>query len=72
MKIKIEVPATSANLGPGFDTLGIALDWQYQFEISTAVREKKGEPKLNMIKNGFEAVFNKAKEQNVPHLEVKF
>jgi len=26
MKLRIEVPATSANLGPGFDTLGIALD----------------------------------------------
>lgn len=25
MKIKIRVPATSANLGPGFDTLGLAL-----------------------------------------------
>ena len=23
--IKISVPATSANLGPGFDTLGLAL-----------------------------------------------
>jgi len=26
MKISIKVPATSANLGPGFDTLGLALD----------------------------------------------
>jgi len=26
MNIKIKVPATSANLGPGFDTLGLALD----------------------------------------------
>ena len=26
MNIKIQVPATSANLGPGFDTLGLALD----------------------------------------------
>lgn len=25
-RIRIEVPATSANLGPGFDTLGLALD----------------------------------------------
>ena len=41
MKIKIEVPATSANLGPGFDTLGIAVDWQYQFEIATSLKEKK-------------------------------
>ncbi len=26
MNITIKVPATSANLGPGFDTLGLALD----------------------------------------------
>ena len=26
MTITIKVPATSANLGPGFDTLGLALD----------------------------------------------
>lgn len=26
--IKVSVPATSANLGPGFDTLGVALDWR--------------------------------------------
>lgn len=25
--IQVRVPATSANLGPGFDTLGLALDW---------------------------------------------
>ena len=26
MKIRVRVPATSANLGPGFDALGLALD----------------------------------------------
>ncbi len=26
MKIKLKIPATTANLGPGFDTLGLALD----------------------------------------------
>ena len=32
----ILAPATSANLGPGFDTLGLALDWydEYRFEVS--------------------------------------
>ena len=30
------VPATSANLGPGFDAIGLALDWrdEYTFTIS--------------------------------------
>lgn len=31
--IKIKVPATSANMGPGFDTLGIALDIYNEFTI---------------------------------------
>lgn len=26
-KVEVRVPATSANLGPGFDCLGLALDW---------------------------------------------
>ncbi|MEN9923739.1 MAG: hypothetical protein RIS09_1253, partial [Actinomycetota bacterium] len=25
--VRVRVPATSANLGPGFDSLGLALDW---------------------------------------------
>lgn len=36
MKIKIKVPATSANLGPGFDALGLALDLWNETEFATA------------------------------------
>lgn len=36
MKISIKVPATSANLGPGFDTLGLALDLWNETTISPA------------------------------------
>jgi hypothetical protein len=43
--VMVEVPATSANLGPGFDCFGLALDWRervrlavieqgYQIEVS--------------------------------------
>lgn len=32
-ELRIEVPATSANLGPGFDTLGLALDLVDTFRI---------------------------------------
>lgn len=35
MRIKILTPATSANLGPGFDTLGLALEIFNQLEIDT-------------------------------------
>ena len=36
MKISIKVPATSANLGPGFDTLGLALDLRNETTVTPA------------------------------------
>lgn len=35
MKVTVRVPATSANLGPGFDSLGIALSLYNKFEFTT-------------------------------------
>jgi homoserine kinase len=35
MKLKIRVPATTANLGSGFDCLGLALDWWTSIEVET-------------------------------------
>ncbi len=32
--VTVEVPATSANLGPGFDCFGLALDWREQVTIA--------------------------------------
>lgn len=32
--VTVEVPATSANLGPGFDSLGVALDWTGRYAIT--------------------------------------
>ena len=37
--IRLHIPATSANLGPGFDCLGIALDLWNTFDLRLA-----GEP----------------------------
>lgn len=36
MKVTVKIPATSANLGPGFDTLGMALSFydEYQAEVT--------------------------------------
>lgn len=34
-KLRARIPATSANLGPGFDCLGIALDLWNEFELRT-------------------------------------
>ena len=34
--VRVRVPATSANLGPGFDALGLALAWYDEVEASVA------------------------------------
>jgi homoserine kinase len=33
-RVTVEVPATSANLGPGFDCFGLALSWRDQVELA--------------------------------------
>ena len=35
LKVSVKVPATSANLGPGFDTLGMALSYYDELEVET-------------------------------------
>ena len=39
-RVSVRVPATTANLGPGFDTLGLALGFYDELDVS--VREKPG------------------------------
>jgi homoserine kinase len=38
MKFRIRVPATTANLGPGFDCLGLALNWWNTVEVERITR----------------------------------
>ena len=33
-KVRVKVPATSANLGSGFDTVGLALDYHDELEFT--------------------------------------
>lgn len=40
LRVEVKVPATSANLGPGFDSLGLALS--LYSEVSATVREEPG------------------------------
>ncbi len=59
MHITIRVPATSANLGPGFDSLGLALDlWnettmalaiEYTVQVTGEGRERLSQGENNMI-----------------------
>lgn len=60
--IKVRVPATSANLGPGFDSLGIALNIynEYEFEL----KESKG-----LLFEGFEEEFQN--EDNIIFMAIK-
>ncbi len=62
--LRARVPATSANLGPGFDTLGLALDLTLSVTLVPAARDTfvyRGEGSLddtpdNLVHEGFRAV----------------
>jgi homoserine kinase len=47
--VKVRVPATSANLGPGFDTLGIALSYYDDLEVTA---QKPGKISVEVIGEG--------------------
>jgi len=77
MKIKIRVPATTANLGPGFDCLGLALDWWNTLEIETIDRGLRVEvdcpedidiprDRNNLVVYGMDAVYRLAKRKRPP------
>ena len=40
MRFRISVPATSANVGPGFDVMGLAFDMYNRFTFDTDCPEK--------------------------------
>ena len=48
MKVKVKVPATSANLGPGFDVAGLALTLYntFTFELNEGGLNITGCPKM--------------------------
>lgn len=52
---KFKIPATSANLGPGFDTLGLALNLFNDFEVS---RRKDNKINLSIISENKKILFN--------------
>jgi homoserine kinase len=80
-KFTVRVPATTANLGPGFDTLGMALEIFNEFEVSVTedknlVIEVEGEGKGiipenedNLIYQAIEKAFTMAREE-VPGLHI--
>ena len=69
----VEVPATSANLGPGFDSLGVALDWRVRFTITPDNRPLPApEPPLErMAAAGVRALYQLAGEAAPPGVRVR-
>lgn len=78
-KVRVKVPASTANLGPGFDTLGMALNlyaWIEMSEAETTHIELLGEQmsgiptdKRNLIYQVAQMVFEKA-GVNIPELRI--
>ncbi len=63
--VRVQVPATTANLGPGFDCLGLALQLYNYVEMSTAASglhiEVQGEGSAEIPKNEENAVYQAAR-----------
>ncbi|MDP5272744.1 homoserine kinase [Chengkuizengella axinellae] len=78
--IRVKIPASTANLGPGFDTIGMALDLYTWIEMSFSDETKmklfgdnlKGIPtdKSNLIYKVAQKVFHKAGVEQ-PNIEIR-
>jgi len=71
-KVLLRVPATSANLGPGFDCLGLALDLWAQFTLEThdAPVPPPDNPLLGMVLAAAEAYYAAAGVEAPPGLSI--
>ena len=76
--VKIRVPASTANLGPGFDTLSLALDWYNEFtfkiikeglKITQHNSNKLPCDSTNLVYKSFCEVFKKLKK-TLPGVEL--
>lgn len=73
MRLQIRVPASSANLGPGFDCMGMALDWWNTIHVEPIARGLEiecphGLPrnKDNAVVQGLALVYERAKRKMPP------
>ena len=71
--VRVRVPATSANLGPAFDSLGIALTCYNEYEFSIEDKndivfegvEKEFQNKNNIIFMAMKKVFDKYNTKDI-------
>jgi len=59
MQVRVRVPATTANLGPGFDCLGLALKLYNTVEVSAGKASPPSDPFLVEIAEAFQAKLRK-------------
>ncbi|GAA4838601.1 homoserine kinase [Garicola koreensis] len=45
----LRVPATSANLGPGYDTLGLALELRDEIQVTASPRQQASAPRVGVV-----------------------
>lgn len=62
LKVTVRVPASTSNLGPGFDCLGIALRLYNNVTIS----RRRGRPAGTMVRTAAAAFFDRAKRKPFP------
>lgn len=61
--VSVRVPTTSANLGPGFDSLGVALDWTANLTVTlTGTPTEASDPVERMTAQAVTAFFAEAGE----------
>lgn len=65
--IRVQVPATSANLGPGYDTMGLSFDLYNEFCFEQAKENNADES--NLIFYSFQKLYEKAGEE-MPCIEI--
>ena len=73
-EVAVEVPATSANLGPGFDSLGVALDWtlKLEFRLSDEPVETPSDPIPAMAARAAQLFYERAALPQPAGIEVRY
>lgn len=73
-EVAVEVPATSANLGPGFDSLGVALDWtlRLDFRLSDEPVEPPADPIPAMAARAAQLFYERAALPQPAGIEVTY
>ncbi len=52
LSFRLSVPATSANLGPGYDSLGLALEWRDEIKVTASPRAEPAAPEVSVRVHG--------------------